>query len=281
MKLHGKVAVVTGSSRGIGRGVAARLAAEGCRLVVNGHPSEGREKVDAVATEIRSMGGEAIAVAADVGYREEVDRLFDATMRAYGGIDILVNNAGLTTAIAHVLELDEPLWDMVIRTNLKSVYLCSHRAANLMVDAGRPGSIISMSSFGGARAHRELAAYDATKGGIEAFTRAAAIDLAPFGIRVNAVGPGAIHTEYFEQFGPEAKSRRGTDIPLGRVGEPGDVAGVVAFLASADAGYVSGQVIYVDGGLLAQGRSPQVDRPLPATIAARRTSFLSRRMSDT
>ncbi len=269
MNLHGNVAIVTGSSRGIGRGVASRLAAEGCKVVVNGHPSEGREQVEAVAAEIRETGAEAIAVAADVGYREEVDRLFEEAARAYGGIDILVNNAGLTTAVAHFLQLDEQLWDTVIRTNLKSVYLCSYRAANLMVDQGRPGSIISMSSFGAARAHRELVAYDATKGGIEAFTRAAAIDLAPFGIRVNAVGPGAIHTEYFEQFGPEAKHRRGADIPLSRVGEPADVAGVVAFLASADAGYITGQVVYVDGGLLAQGRSPQADRPLPAAIAAR------------
>lgn len=269
MRLQGNVAVVTGSSRGIGRGIAERLAADGCRVVINGLPSEGAAAVEAVAEELRGRGAEAIAVPADVGYREEVERLFDATVGAFGGVDILVNNAGWASPIAHFLETTEELWDTVIRTNLKSVYLCSFRAANLMVDQGRRGSIISISSFGAARAHRDQSAYDASKGGIEAWTRAAAIDMAPFGIRFNAVGPGAIHTEYFEQFGAEAKAARARTVPLGRVGYPEDVAGAVAFLASDDASYITGQVIYVDGGMLAQIRSPQADRPLSDSVAAR------------
>lgn len=264
--MEGKVAVVTGSSRGIGRGIAERLAAEGARVVVNGRH---RETIEPVAEAVRASGGEALAVAADVGYREGVDRLFGETVRAFGGVDILVNNAGWANPVVHFLEMDEEHWDTVIRTNLKSVYLCSSRAARLMVEQGRPGSLISISSFGAVRAHRAQAAYDATKGGIEAFTRAMALDLAPFGIRANVVGPGAIHTEEFEAEGPEARETRGRTVPLGRVGYPADIAGAVVFLASEDASYITGQTIYVDGGVLAQLRSPQVDRPLPDSVAAR------------
>lgn len=266
-RLVGKVAVVTGSSRGIGRGIAERLAAEGARVVINGrHP----ETVEPVARDLRAAGAETIAITADVGIREQVDRLFAETVAVFGGVDILVNNAALTGQMAHFLELDEHHWDTALRTNLKSVYLCSHRAANLMVDQERPGSIISISSFSGARAHRCLAAYDASKGGLEAFTRAIAVDLAPFAIRANVVGPGAIHTETHDRRGLEAARQRAATIPLGRAGFPVDIAGAVAFLASADAGYITGQALYVDGGMLAQLRSPQADCDLPPSVRARR-----------
>ena len=261
-----KVAIVTGSSAGIGRGIAERFAAEGAKVVVN---SRHRERAEAVAEQLRAAGAAAIAVAADVGYREEVDRLFDEALRAFGTVDILVNNAGWANPVAHILEMDEAHWDAVLRTNLKSVYLCTHRAANLLVGQKKVGSIVNVSSFGAARSHRYMAAYDATKGGIEAFTRTTALDLAPFGIRVNAVGPGAIHTEHHEAQGPEARRRRGQVVPLGRVGYPADIAGAVAFLASADAAYITGQVLYVDGGMLAQLRSPEADAPLPPSVAAR------------
>lgn len=266
MRLQGKVAIVTGSSRGIGRGIAERLAAEGSRVVVNGRRWETAETT---AQELRSRGAEALAVAADVGYREEVDKLFEETARAFGGVDILVNNAAWANPVAHFLELDELHWDTVMRSNLKSVYLCSRAAANMMVDQGRRGSIVSISSFAAARSHRAMAAYDASKGGIEAFTRAIALDLAPFGIRANAVAPGAIHTEEFETEGQDAKERRGQTVPLGRVGYPAEIGAAVAFLASDDAAYVTGQVLSVDGGMLAQLRSPQVDRTLPRLVARR------------
>src|SRR5205814_10089168 len=165
------------------------------------------------------------------------------------------------------MDLDH--WQTVLQTNLTSVYLHCHHAANLMVDAGIRGSIVNISSFAAARSHRNMAAYDATKGGMEAMTRSMAIDLAPFGIRVNVVGPGAIHTEEFEEQGEEARLRRGQTVPLGRVGYPEDIAGAVAFLASDDASYITGQVLYVDGGVLAQLRSPQVDAPLPESVKAR------------
>ncbi len=266
-RLIGKVAVVTGSSRGIGRGIAERLAAEGAKVVVNGRNAE---TIEPVARALRAAGAEAIAVAADVGIRGQVERLFAETVAAFGGVDILVNNAASTDRAAHFLDMDEDHWDAVLRANLKSVYLCAHRAANLMVDQGRPGSIISISSFSAARAHRCLAAYDASKGGVEAFTRAIAVDLAPFGIRANVVGPGAIHTEAHDERGPDAARRRAATVPLGRAGFPADIAGAVAFLAGDDAGYITGQVLYVDGGMLAQLRSPQADGDLPPSVKARR-----------
>lgn len=264
--LKDRVAIVTGSSRGIGRGIADRLAAEGCRVVVNGRSAE---TIEPVAKALRDRGAQAIAVPADVGLAPDVDRLFDETINAFGSIDVLVNNAAWASPSAHFLEMDEDHWDTVIRTNLKSVYLCCSHAARLMADHGTHGSIINISSFAAARSHRQMAAYDATKGAMEAFTRAIAIDLAPFGIRVNVVGPGAIHTEEYDPDGEEGKRRRGQTVPLGRVGYPADIAGAVAFFASDDASYITGQCLYVDGGMLAQLRSPQVDRDLPETVKVR------------
>lgn len=264
-RLTGRVAIVTGSTSGIGRGIALRFAAEGAKVVLNGR-NEG--KLRRVYDELKDQGAEAIAVQADLGYREQAERLFAETLAAYGTVDILVNNAAWADPEVHILDMDEDHWDTVIRSNLKSVYLCTHRAANILVDQKKTGSIVNISSFAAARAHRYMSAYDATKGGVEAFTRSTAVDLAPFGIRVNTVGPGPIHTgpEDPESEGPR---KRGQNVPLGRVGLPADIAGAVIFLASDDAAYITGQVIYVDGGALAQLRGPQVDPPLPPSAAAR------------
>ncbi|MCC6176648.1 MAG: SDR family oxidoreductase [Chloroflexi bacterium] len=263
MSLVGKVAIVTGSNGGIGRGIAERFAAGGAKLVVHGRD---RAKLQATAEALRAQGTEVLAVAADLGYKNEVDRLFDETIRRYGNVDVLVNNAAWAGPTAHFLEMDEDHWDTVLRTNLKSVYLCCHRAARGMAEQKRPGSIVNISSFAAVRSHRQMAAYDASKGGMEALTRAIAIDLAPFDIRVNVVGPGAIHTGVRDDSTEDLRERRAAPIPLGRVGYPEDIGNAVAFLASDEASYITGQCLYVDGGMLAQLRSRNIDKPLPPSV---------------
>jgi NAD(P)-dependent dehydrogenase (short-subunit alcohol dehydrogenase family) len=266
-ELRGKVVIVTGSSSGIGTGIATRFAKEGARVVL---AARSADKLEANAAACREAGAaDVLVVPTDVSRKEDVERLFERTLAAFGVLDVLVNNAGWASPIAHILEMDEAHWDKVVDTNLKSIYLCCHRAANVMVDRGTRGAIVNISSFAAARAHRYMAAYDATKGGMEAMTRTMAIDLAPFGIRLNVVGPGAIHTEEFAAAGEEARVKRAQTVPLGRVGYPEDIAGAVLFLCSDDASYITGQVIYVDGGILAQLRSPQVDTPLPESVRAR------------
>lgn len=264
LTLHGKVAVVTGSSRGIGRHIARRLVAEGARVAMFAHD---RDELEREVATLEEEGKEVLALVGDVGQSADVERLFVATREAFGTVDMLVNNAAWAAPRAHILEMDEEHWTTVLRTNLTGVYLCTRIAATMMVEGGVRGSIVNISSFAAARSHRNMAAYDATKGGVEAFTRATALDLAPFGIRVNAVGPGDIRTERLGPHTPEDERRRGDMIPLGRVGEPWEVAAAVAFLASEEAAYVTGQVLYVDGGVLAQLRAPQVDHPLPDSVA--------------
>jgi 3-oxoacyl-[acyl-carrier protein] reductase len=266
MRLDGKVAIVTGASRGIGKGIAERLAKEGARVVMT---ARGADALHESAHAIEAAGGAVLPIAGDAGVKADVEAMFQQVLERWGTVDIVVNNAAWASPQAHILEMDEAHWDTVIRGNLKSIYLHCHRAANIMVDKGTRGSIVNISSFAAARAHRYMAAYDATKGGMEAMTRTMALDLGPFGIRVNVVGPGAIHTEEYEPAGEEARRRRGQTVPLGRVGYPDDIAGAVAFLVSDDASYITGQVLYVDGGMLAQLRSPQVDGPLPESVRAR------------
>src|SRR6266550_2624813 len=224
-----KVLLVTGAAHGIGRSIALRFGSEGGQVIVNDVNAQGTE--DTVQT-IITNGGFAIPGIADVSDKSQVDHLFDTVLEHFGTVDVLVNNAGLINVERHFLEADEAWWDRVLAVNLKSVFLCSFRAARVM------------------------AAYDASKGGIEALTRAMALDLAPYGIRVNALIPGAIDTQGMS---PEIKRERGASIPLGRVGEPEELAGPAAYLASDDASYVTGHILAVDGGLLSQQRSPQVD----------------------
>jgi 3-oxoacyl-[acyl-carrier protein] reductase len=273
-RLDGKVAIVTGSSRGIGKATALRMAAEGARVVVHGKTDGGR--LGPIVAEIVRRGGKAVPVAADLGDEAAVGRLFDETVRTFGTLDVLVNNAAWSDPKAHLLEMDAAHWDTVMRSNLRSVFLCTHRAATLWVEQKKTGNVVNLTSFGGSRAHRNMAAYDTSKGGVEAFTRAAALDLGPFGIRVNAVGPGAIMTEQFAEQDAHARAERGAVVPLGRGGDPDEVGRVIAFLASDDASYVTGQVLYVDGGVLAQLRSPQVDQPLPESVAKLRRQRDSR-----
>ena len=250
--LDGKVVLVTGAGKGIGAALAARFASVGATVVVN---DVDQESADASAAAINAAGGRALGVAADVSNGEQVAAMFDTLMDAHGTIDVLVNNAGLVSPMLHFFEADEDWWRRIIDVNLTGHFLCCHRAARIMAKAGG-GSIINMSSGGATRAHRSFTAYDATKGGIEALTRALALDLGPYNIRVNALMPGSIDTSGLSI---EDRALRGENVPLGRIGEPLDMTGAALFLASDDASYITGDVIKVDGGMLAQQRSATVD----------------------
>lgn len=250
--LNQKVVIVTGAAQGIGRAIAQRFGAEGARVVVGDVQAD---KAEAVAQGITDRGGSAIACEADVSDKTQVDAMFDTTLAQFGTVDVLVNNAGLVLPMIHFLEADEAWWRRIVDVNLTGVFLCSHRAAHIMARQ-EGGVIINMSSGGATRAHRGFTAYDATKGGIEAVTRAMALDLGPYGIRVNALAPGSIDTSGMDE---EARHLRGENIPLGRIGEPEDMAGPAVFLASDDARYVTGHCISVDGGMLSQQRSATVD----------------------
>jgi NAD(P)-dependent dehydrogenase (short-subunit alcohol dehydrogenase family) len=252
-RLGGKVAIVTGAARGIGNAIARRFAVEGARVVIADiDEPEAKEAAGRIAAD----GGSAIGVGTDVGVSAAVAALFDVTLGEFGTVDILVNNAAVMGPGRHFLDTDEQWWDRYLTTNLKSHYLCIHRAAPIMARK-RAGSIINLSSGGATRSHRGMIAYDASKGGIEALTRGLALELGPYGVRVNALVPGLIATSPHEP--AESLRRRDETIPLGRGGTADDLAGPAAFLASDDARYVTGTRLVVDGGVLVQQRSPQVE----------------------
>lgn len=252
-KLAGKVAVVTGSGRGIGAAIASRYAEEGAKVVVTDIDGD---TARAVAERIAHAGGEAIAVRTDVSREDEVDALVATTLDTFGGLHVMLNNAGLVRdAVRHVLDADVAFFDRVIGANLRGHYLCSVAAARHMATSGG-GVIITMSSGGATRAHRGMTAYDASKGGIEALTRALALDLAPYGIRVVGLVPGLIAPD---DAPAEALSRTAATVPLGRAGASADLAGPAVFLASDDAAYITGSFVTVDGGVLFQQRSPEIE----------------------
>ncbi|MCS7220787.1 MAG: glucose 1-dehydrogenase [Anaerolineae bacterium] len=250
-ELRGQVAVITGSSRGIGKGIAIRLAREGMRVVINGRNPE---TVMATAEALRELGAEALAIPGDVSRTQEVDHLFQKTLSAFGTVDLLVNNAADLQRV-HFFEVDEALLDYQLASNIRGPYLCACRAAEVMRRAGR-GNIVHISSVGGLRAHWQGLPYDVTKGAIDAMTRAMALELAVYGIRVNAVAPGAIRTEHTPAPDHPAAQAVAQRIPLGRFGLPLEIGAAVAFLASPDASYITGQVLYVDGGITAQLSPP-------------------------
>ena len=257
--LESKVVLVTGAGSGIGQAMAVRFAEQGALVAVNDvDPASASSTVERIA----EAGGHALATPADVSNSAAVNEMFNAVESAIGEVQILVNNAGLVGPMLHFFEADEAWWRKIIDVNLTGHFLCAHRAARPMARAGS-GVIINMSSGGATRAHRSFTAYDATKGGIEAFTRALALDLGPYGIRVNALMPGSIDTSGLDL---DQRSLRGENIPMGRIGEPADMTGPALFLASEESEYVTGDVIKVDGGMLAQQRSATVDIMPPSNF---------------
>ncbi|WDU80535.1 3-oxoacyl-[acyl-carrier-protein] reductase [Lysinibacillus sp. G01H] len=245
-KLEGKVAVVTGASRGIGRAIALKLSDEGAKVVVNYSGSQA--KAEEVVAMIQENGGEAIAVQASISQTEEVTALMDAAVKTYGSLDILVNNAGITRDNL-IMRMKEDEWDDVLNTNLKGVFLCTKAVTRQMMKQ-RAGRIINISSIVGVAGNAGQANYVAAKAGVIGLTKTTAKELASRNILVNAIAPGFIETEMTEQLPEDIKQGMLTQIPLAKLGQPEDIAKAVAFLASDDANYMTGQTLHIDGGMV-------------------------------
>jgi NAD(P)-dependent dehydrogenase (short-subunit alcohol dehydrogenase family) len=249
MSLQDRVAVVTGAGTGIGAGIALYLAQEGAHVVVNyAHSKDGAETI---AAKIRDLGRQAITCRADISKADQVQALFAETLAAFGRVDILVNNAGVDPHV-DFLEMTEDQWDWVIDTNLKGTFLCSQAAARSMIKTGG-GKIVIISSIHSTLTYPHVTAYAATKGGLNAMTRQLALELAPYHINVNCVAPGATHVDKFYDVIPNYDPHMmDHEIPVGFQGQPEDIGAAVAFFVSDTARYVTGQVLFVDGGTSAR-----------------------------
>ena len=244
MNLTDKVALVTGGGRGIGRSIALKLAGAGATLVVNDIAETSAQNV---AEEVRVMGRPSLAIAADVSSSDDVTRLVERVISDFDQIDILVNNAGIARDQL-LLRMSEEDWDSVLNIDLKSVVLCTKAATRYMLKARR-GRIINISSIVGLVGNPGQANYASAKAGIIGFTRTIAKEVASRGITVNAIAPGFIDTDMTKGLVDKQRQELQDRIPLGRLGTPEDVANAVTFLASEDAGYITGQVLAVDGGM--------------------------------
>ena len=247
MRLKDKVAVVTGSSRSIGRAIALGYGREGAKVVVNYRSDEGA--AHSAVAEIEAIGSEAVAVQADTSSSSDVGDLMAAAVDRFGRIDILVNNAAILIR-THFLDIEESEWDRIMEVNLKGFFLCSQTAARQMVRQGDGGVIINMSSAGDTLAGKDLAHYCVAKGGVRMLTRQLAFELAPHGIRANAIAPGLIETDLnrADLAVREFREYRLSMIPLGIIGVPEDIVGAAVFLASEDSRMATGSTIYLDAG---------------------------------
>ena len=245
MRLRGKIALVTGAQQGIGRGIALAFAREGADIAVN--YLDDRVEAEKVMREVCAAGQRAVLVQADVARPTDAQTMVAQVVSELGGLDVLVNNAGVYPRVPF-LEMRETDWDLVLDVNLKGGFFCAQAAARAMVAAGRRGSIINMASQAIRGAVRGVH-YSASKGGVVAMTRATALELAPHGIRVNAIAPGLTDTAQPRYGNNEDElAAMARAVPLGRMAQPDDIASVAVFLASDDARHVTGQTVHVNGG---------------------------------
>ena len=254
--LQRQTALVTGASRGIGKEIALELARTGYRVAINYYNDSA--SADATVAEIRAAQAPSqdavLPIEADIRSGSQVTAMFDRVIREFGRLDLLVNNAGVQTW-KPLLEVTEEEWDLVVDTNLKGCFLCTQQAAKYMKDHGG-GSIVNLGSGCNKLAFPSLVAYTASKGGIEMFTKEAAVELGQYGIRVNCIAPGSIESERTRMEDPDYAGTWSKLTPLGRVGTAADIAPTVVFLASKGASFISGQTIWIDGGLFTKAQWP-------------------------
>lgn len=253
LPLESKSALVTGASKGIGRSVAIELARRGADVSVNYFSDAAG--AEATVREIKALGREALAIQADAGSSSGAKHLFDEAIKLFGRVDILVNNAG-AQVWKPMIEVTEEEWDRVIATNLKGCFLCTQLAARHMIGRGAGGRIVNIGSGCNKSPFPNLSAYTASKGGIEMFTKVAAMELGTHRITVNCVAPGAIEIERTRLEASDYAGTWSAVTPLGRIGQPLDVAQAVAFFASGEADFITGQTLWVDGGLFTHPRWP-------------------------
>jgi NAD(P)-dependent dehydrogenase (short-subunit alcohol dehydrogenase family) len=245
--LAGKVAVVTGGGTGIGAGISEELARAGAAVVVSYNSNA--SGAEALAGRLREQGHDDLLLhGCDVRDQGQVESLFDATIERFGRIDCLINNSGITEP-RPLLEMTAEEWDRTLNVNLRGAFFCTQRAAREMIRQGGGGKIVNLGSVHGFGSSPNHAHYEASKGGINLFTKACAVELAPHDIQVNVVAPGAIEVERYARIDDYDREEWGRGIPAGRVGVPSDVGPIAVFLCSPGAGYITGQIVWVDGGL--------------------------------
>lgn len=258
MPLTGKTALITGSGGGIGRAIALELARRGASIIVNDLNNDAG--VEETCRLVHELGPRAHGIDASVASSADVESMFDEAETVIGGVDILVNNAGIQVETP-LLDLAEEDWDRVLAVNLKGTFLCTQQAARRMRDRGTGGRIVNIGSGCNFVGFPNLVSYTASKGGIQAFTKVSAVELAVHGITVNCVAPGAIENARTREELPDYAGTWGRMAPVGRVGQPEDVAGAVAYLVSDEASFVNGHTLQIDGGLFARSPWPTDAHP--------------------